>query len=514
MTEGIGLRECCLLFKSRLFRAQEQAIPKCGKSSKRGRRPAWLSRDLPVELRRQRKVYGHWKRGQATRQDYGGAVCHGRETIRAAKARLEFKLASTVKDKRKGFLKYVHSKRRSRDNIIGPLLDEVGHLANRDVDKAQAFNAAFASGFNTDDGPWDPGALCWKTVTGAKINSQPTLNFWRLAAPAGYTSAFGARWHSSQATERAGRRYRGTSPLFFNGLGSLERSQSTGSCQMLSQFSRRLRRKTLLITGLSPSRQCQGVTEKHLRDNAVIGPSQHGFARGKSCLTNLISFYDKVTQLVDQGKPGDGGAAFGVQQSFCYCLSRYPSRQNVQQTARQVQNTLGEQLADGSGSKGYSKRGYITPAASHQRASSGLSFRASALSCCRNDPDAGVECTGPLLPSPSGLRAEEMPPLHAPGAGLGDGKEELTPHLAINNFFRECWQALRRLAGPPFPAGGMSGCFAPSQPLSSMGGCATCRAPGCWRDTEDARPSSNVVATLSSRGHQAWHEEGAGAQGS
>ena len=38
-----------------------------------------------------------------------------------------------------------------------------------------------------------------------------------------------------------------------------------------------------------------GVIEKHLKDNAVIAPSQHGFMRGKSCSTNLISFYDKVT---------------------------------------------------------------------------------------------------------------------------------------------------------------------------------------------------------------------------
>ncbi|GAB0190793.1 mitochondrial enolase superfamily member 1 [Grus japonensis] len=48
-----------------------------------------------------------------------------------------------------------------------------------------------------------------------------------------------------------------------------------------------------------------GVIEKHLKDNAVIGHSQHGFVRGRACLTNLISFYDKVTHLVDQGKPVD-----------------------------------------------------------------------------------------------------------------------------------------------------------------------------------------------------------------
>ncbi|KAJ7403652.1 laforin isoform X2 [Pitangus sulphuratus] len=48
-----------------------------------------------------------------------------------------------------------------------------------------------------------------------------------------------------------------------------------------------------------------GSTEKHLKDNTVIGHSQHGFMRGKSCLSKLISVYDKVTHLVDQGKPAD-----------------------------------------------------------------------------------------------------------------------------------------------------------------------------------------------------------------
>ncbi|KAK4827375.1 hypothetical protein QYF61_017313, partial [Mycteria americana] len=43
----------------------------------------------------------------------------------------------------------------------------------------------------------------------------------------------------------------------------------------------------------------------HIQDNEMIRPSQHGFRKGRSCLTNLISFCDKETHLVDDGKAVD-----------------------------------------------------------------------------------------------------------------------------------------------------------------------------------------------------------------
>ena len=60
-----------------------------------------------------------------------------------------------------------------------------------------------------------------------------------------------------------------------------------------------------LVPGKFMEQIILSAVSRHVWSNEWIRPSQHEFMKGRSCLTNLISFYDQVTHLADEGKAVD-----------------------------------------------------------------------------------------------------------------------------------------------------------------------------------------------------------------
>ena len=227
----------------------------------------------------------------------------------------EHKLAQHIKSDSKSFYANVRSKQNVRDKV-GQLEDNAGNIITQGFLMAEELNMHFSSVFTREDTSSLP-------VPETKFKGSEGERLGQLVGPEVVVSKI------NNMKENKSPGVDGISPKLlketveqistplahvFNmslqeGIVPFEWKEAN----IIPLFKKGSRNKSVNYRPVSLTSVICKLLESIIRDHMMdflikhklINPSQHGFLKAKSCLTNLLCFLEKITKWVDDGLPVD-----------------------------------------------------------------------------------------------------------------------------------------------------------------------------------------------------------------
>jgi len=323
--------ECWLRFKTLLLSLEEQFVPLRNTQSKR--KPIWMSYKALKSVKKKLKVFSKYK--DKSHPAVQRANKKAKSHLTKARRSFENKLAANIKSDTKSFYAYARSKSKSKVQVT-TLLNEHGMKLSDDVDIAQSFNTYFASVFTQEDinsipkpvdvfVNSDDKKLIDISFTQHDIDVQ--LAKLRIDKAAG-ADGLSPRLLSETKQEIS-------YPLLILFRKSLDEAsvpddwKCANVCPIFKKGNRNLPENFRPVSLTSQickifEAVIRDTVVQHLESNCLINGSQHGFRKGYSCLTNILTFLDKVTGLVDTGSPVDA-----VFLDFAKAFDKVPHRRLV-----------------------------------------------------------------------------------------------------------------------------------------------------------------------------------------
>ena len=247
---------------------------------------------------------------------YKEALNAATNEVRKSKRDFEHKLAQNIKSDSKSFYAYVRSKQKVRDKV-GPLEDNAGIKITQGCLMAEELNKHFSSVFTREDTSSLPvpetkfngseGERLGQLIVTPEVVASKIKNMKENKSP-------GVDGLSPKILKETVEQISKPLAHVFNmslqeGIVPLEWKEAN----IIPLFKKGSRNKSVNYRPVSLTSVICKLLETIIRDHMMdflvkhklINPSQHGFLKARSCLTNLLCFFEEITKWVDEGSPVD-----------------------------------------------------------------------------------------------------------------------------------------------------------------------------------------------------------------
>ena len=233
--------------------------------------------------------------------------------VKEAKRDFEKKLAKNIKKDSKSFYAYYREKNRSRVGI-GPLEDADGQTVTYELEQATILNSFFSSVFTKEETTDYELPLTRfseednERLTDIDITRDKVLQKLQKLDPA---KASGVDGISSRVlVELADEIAEPLAAIFQNSLATGEVPHSWKVADIVPIYKKGKKSVPGNYRPVSLTSQIGKLLEKiikdeitgHLSQYHLLNDTQHGFMRGRSCLTNLLTYMEGVTRMLDEGR--------------------------------------------------------------------------------------------------------------------------------------------------------------------------------------------------------------------
>ena len=308
--------ECWNILRGELDSAIDSHVPmkKQGKRSKKKH----LSKEAFRKIRYKQNMWRVYKHtGKDKDYDaYKEALNAATNEVRKSKRNFEHKLAQNIKSDSKSFYAYVRSKQNVRDRV-GPLEDNAGNKITQGILMAEELNMHFSSVFTREDTSSLPvpetkfegseGERLGQLVVTPDVVANKINNMKENKSPG--VDGIAPKILKETVEQICTPLARVFNMSLQEGIVPLEWKEAN----IIPLFKKGSRNKSVNYRPVSLTSVICKVLETIIRDHMMdflikhklINPSQHGFLKARSCLTNLLCFLEEITKWVDDESPVD-----------------------------------------------------------------------------------------------------------------------------------------------------------------------------------------------------------------